>query len=183
MTPSRVQILDACVLINLLASGEAEPVLRAALRESLVCAAVRRESIYLRTDDPHSPLEPADISPLVELGLIKLCDVEGEEEARLYVDYASALDDGEAMSLAIALSRGFDLATDERKARRLFLEAAGAPKRLVSTSQLMRGWAEKDRVTAGRLKAALLRIEERARYQPPSTDVNYKWWNSACRAA
>ena len=129
MTPPRAQILDAYVLINLLASGEIEGVLRAAAEESLICSAVEGESIYLRTEDPKAPLEPIDLRPLIGAGLLTVCHIEGDEEAELHVDYASALDDGEAMSLAIALSRRFVLATDERKARRLFLEATGEPQR------------------------------------------------------
>lgn len=178
---SRPQILDACVLINLLASGEVAPVLVAAGRDSLVCTAVEAESLYLRTDDPKAPLEPVGLRELTESGLLAVCRIEGPAETEPYVDYAAALDDGEAMSLAIALSRGYDLATDERKARRLFLEAIGDPRRLVSTTDLMRAWAEGTSVTAGRLKSALLRIESRARYQPPPSDANQQWWLGASR--
>jgi predicted nucleic acid-binding protein len=181
VTSPRVQILDACVLINLLASGEIEGVLGAAARQSLICSAVERESIYLRTDDPHAPLELIRLDPLVDSGLLKVCRVEGDEEAQLYVDYASKLDDGEAMSVAIALSRGFVLATDERKARRLFLEAAGDQRRLTSTPELVRLWAEAEHIPAPRLKESLLRIEARARYQPPASDANYQWWFKASR--
>lgn len=181
MTTSRVQILDACVIINLLAGGEIEGVLAAAARESVICSAVQKESIYLRTDDPHTPLELIRLDPLIDSGTLTICHIEGDEEARLYVDYASQLDDGEAMSVAIALSRGFVLATDERKARRLFLEAAGDARRLTSTTELVRRWAESERVSAPRLKEALLRIEGRARYQPPASDANYQWWVEASR--
>lgn len=181
MTSPRVQILDACVLINLLASGEIAGILGAAARASLVCSAVERESIYLRTDDPNAPLELIQLAPLLQSGLLTTCHIEGDEEARLYVHYASALDDGEAMSLAIALARGLVLATDERKARRLFLEAAGDPRRLISTSELVRRWANAEGVAAPRLKAALTRIEAHARYQPPAGDPNYEWWIAACR--
>lgn len=181
MSSSQGQILDACVLINLLASGEIEGILRVAARDSLVCSAVERESIYLRTEDPHTPLELIELKPLISSGLLTVCRIEGDREAQLYVDYASALDDGEAMSLSIALSRDLILATDERKARRLFSEAAGDQRRLTSTSALIRHWAETERIPADRVKTALTRIEERARYQPPTTDENYKWWVSASR--
>lgn len=181
MTSPRVQILDACVLINLLAGGEIEGVLGAAARQSLICSAVETESIYLRTDDPHAPLELIHLDPFIKSGLLAVCNVEGDEEAQLYIDYASKLDDGEAMSVAIALSRGYILATDERKARRLFLEAAGDQQRLTSTPELMRRWVEAERIPAPRLKESLLRIEARARYQPPASDANYQWWLKAFR--
>jgi predicted nucleic acid-binding protein len=176
VTSPRPQILDACVLINLLASGEIEGILRAASRDSLITSAVEGESIYLRTDDPKVPTEHIDLRPLLDSGLLTKCHVEGDAEEQMYVDYAASLDDGEAMSLAIALSRGYILATDERKARRLFLEASGDQSRLASTAELVRGWAEKEVVLADRLKAALQNIERRARYRPPVTDGNYGWW-------
>lgn len=176
-----VQIVDACVLINLLASGEIEEILRATECGTLICSVVENESIYLRTEDPKAPIDPINLAPLIGSGLLSVCHVEGDDEAELYVDYASALDDGEAMSLTIALSRGFVLATDERKARRLFLKNVSEPERLTSTSELVRRWAERMAVPIDRVKAALLNIEKRARYHPAKTDVNYKWWMDYCR--
>jgi predicted nucleic acid-binding protein len=176
VTSPHVQILDACVLINLLASDEIEEILHAAARDTLICSAVASESIYLRTEDPNTPREYIDLIPLISSGLITVCYVEGDQEEALYVECARALDDGEAMSLAIALSRGYVLATDERKAKRLFLEAATDPQCLTSTSELLRLWAEAERIQAARINTALLQIERRARYQPPATDVNYRWW-------
>lgn len=174
------QILDACVLINLLASNETEGILRAAARESFICTAVEGESIYLRTDDASAPIERIDIRPLIDAELLTICGVEDDAEVELYVDYASVLSDGEAMSLAIALSRNLVLVTDEKKARRLFLEAAEEPMRLASTSSLMRNWA-KENISATRIKEALSNIERRSRYQPPPTDENYQWWLDASR--
>jgi len=179
LTSSLVQIIDACVLINLLASDHIEAVLRMSASNSLICSAVEAESVYLRSGDPKTKPEKIDLQPLIGSGLLTLCSLEGAVETELYVDYASALDDGEAMSLVIALSRGFVFATDDRKARRLFLEAAGDPKLLKSTSELLRRWAEGQEIERDALKAALLRVEDRARYQPPTSDVNYQWWLDA----
>lgn len=180
MSAGRVQIIDTCVLLNLLASGEIEGVLRAAARVSLVCSAVEAESLYLRSENPKSPLEPVQLAPLIEAGLLSTCQIEGPEEELLYVDYSGLLDDGEAMSLAIAIARGFDLATDERKARRLFLEAVGQSARLISTAEMVRGWAESENIPAARMRAGLLQIQGRARYQPGTTDGNYRWWVDLC---
>jgi predicted nucleic acid-binding protein len=169
------QILDACVLINLLASDEIEAILAVSGRQTFICSVVQRESIYLRTEDPKAPRIQVDLQPLIDSKLLTLCSAETDEEVEIYVDYASLLDDGEALSLAIALSRGYLLATDERKARRLFLEAAGDPMHLTSTSSLVRMWAQ-NQSSPELLKECLLKIERRARYQPPTTDENYQWW-------
>ena len=169
------QILDACILINLLASDEIEAILSASARQTFICSVVQRESIYLRTEDSQVPRIQVDLQPLIASGLLTLCSAQTDKEIELYVDYASLLDDGEAMSLAIALSRSYLLATDERKARRLFLEASGDQTRLTSTSSLLRRWAE-DHCSPASLKECILKIEKRARYQPPSTDENFQWW-------
>lgn len=176
----RTVLLDTCVLINLLASGECEDILRALNHRWMVCTAVEKESIYLRTDNPPNSLELIDFAALISPGLISVCDIETSEEANLFVNYSALLDDGEAMSLALALSRGHTLATDERKARRLFLEVAGDPQMLTGTSEILRGWIEDNSITADRAKIVLLGITRRARYFPSVSDPNYKWWNGLC---
>jgi predicted nucleic acid-binding protein len=177
-----VILLDACALINLLASGEIEPILSAAASEIMICAAVEKESIYLRSDDPSDP-SPALIrlDGFIRAGVFSVCDIEGEAEETLYVDYAGQLDDGEAMSLAIANARGFILATDDRKARRVFLESVRAKKRLLSTSDLIRRWAERKAVSRARIKSVLSSIQQRANFIPARSDANFAWWRDASR--
>lgn len=176
----RTVLLDTCVLINLLASGECEDILRALNHHWMVCSAVEKESIYLRTDNPPNSLELIDFAPLISASLISVCSVESEVEANLYVNYASLLDDGEAMSLVLALARGHGLATDERKARRLFLEATNEPGRLVGTSEIIRGWVESNSITDDKAKGVLLEITRRARFFPSLNDPYYKWWSDIC---
>ena len=176
MDPRIVQIVDTCVLINLLASGRIEEILQATSKAHVICPIVAAELIYLRSDDPRNPRERVDLDPLIASGTLRICDIQGETEELLYVNYASLLDDGEAMSLALAISRGFHLATDERKARRLFLAASNDPKRLVSTSELIRGWAEAEGIERRQVREILDLIYSRARYHPPPADVNYRWW-------
>jgi predicted nucleic acid-binding protein len=174
-------ILDACVLINLLASEEAEDILQATGKECRICVVVEKESLYLRPDDPHEEtFESVKLDVLINSGLLTLCDIEGDYEAALYVDYASRMDDGEAMSTAIAVSRNYILATDDRKARRIFLESITDSKRLTSTSELIRNWADNRLISPVRLKAVLTRIQHKANFCPPRRDPNFTWWNNAC---
>lgn len=180
MAPPRILLIDTCVLINLLASGEIKSILKVAAQQSLICSVVEKESIYLRSDDPQEGLENVNLQPLIEDGGLTVCHIETPEEEQLYVNYASVLDDGEAMSLAIALARGWHLATDERKARRLFLEAANNADLLTTTSTLIKDWSEAKKIAANRLKSILLQIENRARYRPSIWDVNRQWWIDSC---
>ena len=175
------QIIDACVLINLLATGELEAILTAVKKPSLICSIVESESIYLRTSDPRNPKEPIDLKPFIDKGVLSVCQIANEREEALYVDFASALDDGEAMTLAIAIARDLDLATDERKAQRLFLNEIADAKRLVSTSALIRQWAAAENISMLKVKNALEKIQNRASYRPPTDDRHHTWWINTCR--
>lgn len=172
-------ILDACVLINLLASGEAESIIRVAAEECRICEVVEKETIYLSSDDPQEEaVEAVQVDSLIESGLLSVCALENQAEEALYVNYASQLDDGEAMSIAIAEARGYKIATDDRKARRIFLEATGAPDRLIWTSDLIRKWAEQEGISPEKLQSTLQSIRRRATFFPPKRDVNHGWWTS-----
>ena len=178
---SSIVLLDACVLINLLASGEIEAILRVTEQEFKICTAVEKESFYLRADDPQEQsFDSVQLDPLVKSGVLSVCAIESEVEGTLYVDYASQLDDGEAMSIAIAEARGYLLATDDRKARRIFLESTAAPGRLISTSDLVRSWAERQAISLDKLKAILLSIQHRASFIPPRSDAHLQWWRDSC---
>jgi predicted nucleic acid-binding protein len=176
---SPAQIIDACVLINLLATGELKSILDSVGRPSLICSIVQEESVYLKTGDPNNPKELINLAPFLNDGTLSVCEIGDENEELLYVDFASVLDDGEAMTLAIAINRGLYLVTDERKARRLFSEQFANPKRLISTSDLIHHWAQEKKISANKLQKTLQKIESRASYRPPTTDRNQKWWIKA----
>lgn len=180
--PPRAILLDTCVLINLAATGHLEQIVLLRGCRFLICSAVAQESMFLRSPDFEAESERVPLDSLIESGALTVCSVEGEEEEALYVAYAAHLDDGEAMSLALAEARGFILATDDRKARRLFLEAAGDPGRLLSTPAILRQWATRVRLPRHALRDALLAVTNRARYFPPPTDPHFRWWlNSTAR--
>jgi len=177
LTLDRPVILDTCVLINLLASGEAEAILRSLGVNCQVCTAVRRESMYLRSESLPGQREAIDLSPLFISGILHLCDLQGQAEEGLYVGYAADLDDREAMSLAISQSRGYCLATDDRKTRKLARET-GLNIVLLTTTEILRVWAELNAPAPAKLATAIQRISNRARFVPSPEDPNYSWWQA-----
>ena len=170
-------VLDACVLLNLLATRVMHEILPLAARRVLVCDLVRDESFYLQSDDGSDEQVLIDLQPLFDRGTIHLCSLENDLENQAFVDLAAQLDDGEAMSIAIALSRNMLIATDDKKARRIFQENTTNRNALLSTSDLVREWAEANELPIIEVKAVLTRIETIARYFPPNSDQNYVWWN------
>ena len=180
MSVRQTLLIDTCVLINLLASDEISQILQVAARQSFICAIVKSESLYLRSPEPEEGLIAVDLQPFIEGKLLNLCDLETPLEEQLFINYAGVLDDGEAMSLAIAQARNWHLATDERKARRIFLEQVNADETLLlNTAELIKAWAEAQSISAEKLKSVLRAIENRARYRPPAWDKQQSWWLSA----
>ena len=174
-----VAILDACVLINILASGRAQEILTESEYKFGICTVVSKESIYLRAAEPNAPPDAVELDSFVKSKGLTVYALSGAEEQTLYVDYAADLDDGEAMTLALAYSRGFTVATDDRKARRIFLEDTGDITRLLSTPQILKNWTPRAGLTAVELKKLLLEVSRRGRFSPQSGDPDFAWWSKA----
>lgn len=160
-------ILDACVLLNLLATGVLEQILQASVRESSICILVGKEGFFLRNDTDVNEIESVDLKPFIESGIIKSCNLEIDTEWQMFVNLAARLDDGEAMTLAIALSRNWRVATDDKKMRKVFLEYAGGDSEsLVSTSDLIKKWIKKEKIDEKTVESTLTMIEKRAGFRP-----------------
>jgi hypothetical protein len=174
-----VAILDACVLINILASVRAQEILTGSEYKFGICTVVSKESIYLRAADLNAPPDAVELDPFVKSKCLTVYALTGDKEQTLYVDYAADLDDGEAMTLALAFSRGFTVATDDRKARRIFLEDTVDTTRLLSTPQILKRWSSRARLTGEELKKMLLDVSRRGRFSPHSGDPEFIWWSKA----
>jgi hypothetical protein len=143
---------------------------------------VREESIFLRPADPLAGApEPIAVDEIIEENQLGVLVIESQTEEVLFVNYAAQLDDGEAMSLALAESRGFALATDDRKARRLFERSIGTSDRLWSTADLLRDWANLREVSPEKLRSVLHNIMTRANFFPGPNDPNFEWWRDSAR--
>jgi len=179
MANEAVTILDTCVLINLAASGEVADIVATIRGVTFICSAVQKEALFLRDDTEQSVLVPLNMDDLLAIAQIQVCDLGTDDEEEHFVKLAADLDDGEAMSIAIAASRGMDFASDDQKARRIFKELVPAPQRLTCTSSILKQWAAVRSVTPQRLRNALRRIAARSRFTPSRRDPNAAWWQQA----
>jgi hypothetical protein len=171
-------VIDACCLIDLLASGQAEAILSAAGFTWHLPSAVESEVRYLRQHDPEKPREivrvQADLSGLVAAGALARCDAGTEEERERFVHFAAHFrSDGEALCLALAEGRGWTLATDDRKAIRV---AGPAGLVVVSCPQLVKTWAHAAMPSQSTLKEVLQNIQILAQFRPNSSMPAYAWW-------
>jgi hypothetical protein len=174
-------LLDACCLLNLYATRRLDEILVAVQGRFAVAERVAAEALYTRrggAGDDADEKDPVDIGPLVACGLLEVLAVEAPDEAASHVTFAAELDDGEAMTCALALHRGAVVATDDRKALRLL--AAQAPRIGVrSTAQLVKEWADGGGLSAAELRTVLTDIRQRARFAPGRHDPLHSWWEAA----
>jgi predicted nucleic acid-binding protein len=177
--PPRPIILDASCLLNLYASGRLQKIAQTLPQPfAVVDYVIQQEALYIRrrsSDNDQEEREPVKVESLVSAGLIQVMKVNDEAEATTFVDLASEMDDGEALTCTLAMHRQCDVATDDRKAQRIL--SARAPQVLVtSTLALMKQWAELVGITKEELRAVLLNIRSGANYYPGERDPLYAWW-------
>lgn len=166
-------LVDTCTLINLEASGESALLLAALSPSCLLCDAVSRESLFLRADQRDQPPQRIDLTSLFQCGRLNPCQAQSLEEEALYVALAAELDDGEALSLAISSVRGFGLATDDRKARRIATEIGSVP--LFSTAEILYAVSS---LGEARISEMIRLIEFRGRFAPHPSMPLSDWWNA-----
>jgi predicted nucleic acid-binding protein len=177
--PQRPIILDASCLLNLYASRKLREVAEI-LPQPLAVAeyVVQQEALYIRrraSEQEPEEREPVDMRSLVAAGLIQVITLNSEAEAATFVDLASEMDDGEAMTCALAIHRGCDVATDDRKARRV-LSGRASHVAIISTLAIVKQWAELAGIAKAELKATLLNIWSGAHYYPGEREPLYAWW-------
>ena len=171
-------LIDACCLIDLLASGEAEAILRASGFAWHLPAAVQAEVLYRREHDPAQPgqtiMVPVDLSPMIGSGLLVPCMPQTQQELDQFTRYATVFrSDGEAMCLALASERQWVVATDDRRAIR-FAQQAGLT--VVSCPELVKAWADVTRPDQATLIQVLERIHMLAQFKPNQAMPEYQWW-------
>lgn len=169
-------LLDTCCIINLCAIQRSPVRLFAEFPFSWkIAKAVAQEEVSVRphaTAARHERLK-IDLNPCFEAGVFDLCEPKTLQETALYVELAAEIDDAEAMSLAIASSRGWSLATDDMPAR---VAAARLKVKTFCTPQLLRMWADRNKIPHADVIDAIKSIEQLARYVPRYNLPDATWW-------
>ena len=171
-----IVIQDACVLINLLASGRFEDIINGCGLSFAISQAVAREAMVLHYAETNER-EKIDLQPLIGKGLLAVLAAESEAEKLRFIELTMNLDDGEAESVAIAEARHFALATDDRKARNL-IQREGLNIELWSTCALLQHWQGRSSVADNEMIIILTHILQRARYRPKAGHPHFAWWTS-----
>lgn len=179
--PRRRLLLDACVAINLAAAARLDQMADSLQVTFMIVDQAALEAGYLRdTVDGATVLTPINLDQFAPSETLEIRRLAPSELA-LYLELASIVDDGEAATIAVALHQRIDLATDDRRARRLCAERGLAePERTVS---LLHAYAEAAGLEEEELREMLIRVRDRASFLPARSDPHLKWWNDHIRDA
>ena len=174
--PSEEIILDACCIINLFGSGCVCEILRALPARFWIAKFVyEREALYTLVDPASDQRERINLDSLISEQIIRIVDLDSEDEAATLVDLVTTLEDGEAHTCALALHRGFIIATDERKVLNLIRKSMPS-LRTRTTTELIKSWADVADPPEKRLGDVLRRVRSHARFVPSRQDPLWEWW-------
>jgi predicted nucleic acid-binding protein len=156
------QLLDACGLINVCASGRV-----------IEIAAFFRGLFVV--DDVAEEAPGAILVAGVAIQVLSLTDAEAE----MFIALAAidGMDAGEAATFAVAASRELPVATDDRRAIRAAREQV-PDVRINSTPTLIRAFAEGASLDAVSISEIVQTIEADASFVPAGGGADVVWWES-----
>jgi len=170
-------ILDACVALNLAATGRPTDILATLTPRFAMARQAAEETLYIETITAGViTQEVVDPHQWVAEDLLHILELESAETQQ-FVTLAAEIDDGEAATLAIARMRGLQVATDDRKARRV-AQRLDLPEP-VRTSQLLQDYCTAANLPKSEVARVLRATEHRARFRPPANDPLHPWWTKA----
>jgi len=163
-------ILDACCAINLFGSDKAAEILQSIEKPAAIAEYVREKEV-LRFD----------LKPAIDSGLLTVVSP-SERENSLTIDFAVDLDDGEAFTCALAVSRNWAVGIDDRRAISV-LRRAEPWVQIVPSLELIKHWATVTAQTASTIHDVLENVRTKASYEPNRNHVLRGWWICTCQAA
>jgi len=172
-------ILDACCVLNFFASGNFLEILKAIPTSVAVTEVVRKQELktFQRLEDEENE-GAIQLETAIRHGLIEIVDFESEKEEETFVNYAFELgDDGESATGAIAVHRGWAIATDDKKATSFFRQDA-PHLQIISTLDCIKYWSEVTNLDRAKLHIVLKNIRVKGRYMPPRNHLLFTWWES-----
>lgn len=170
-------ILDACCVLNFCASGDFLGILKSIPAEVVVTTVVQEYELRtlqrLKEEDNQGAIQ---LEAAIEQGLLIVVDFESEKEEESYVNYAAILgDDGESATCAIAIHRGWAIATDDKRAIS-FIQREANNIQILSTPEIIKHWSEVASLDDSELRNILNSIRLNGRYLPTKTHPLRSWW-------
>lgn len=172
---ARLLVLDASAIITLAASRHMPDILRAVARPCAIVEPLEREALYVRRGgcgDDARELELIDLAPLLADGVLQIIHPD-EVELSTFIDLTVRLGDGEALSVAVALQRGYTFVTDDRVA----VNAIDGRVPVLSSLEMIKYWLDRERLPGTARATALANVRERGTYLPADDHPLRPWWD------
>jgi hypothetical protein len=175
--PATTLLLDACVALNLAATGRPADILATLAPRFAMARQAAEETLYIETTTAGmATQEVVDPRQWVAEGILQILELESAETLQ-FITLAAEIDDGEAATLVIARVRGLEVATDDRKARRV-AQRLNLPEP-IRTSRLLHDYCSAANLPRSEIAKILQATEQRARFRPPTSDPLHAWWTKA----
>ena len=166
-------LIDTCCIINFCASDELLNILQAIPAQTTITQDVKSE-----LDKEENIEQMKQVENAIKQGLLLVVDFESDVEANDILYYAAQnLGEGEASTGAIAINRNWTMATDDKKAIRVFSEESPSLQ-ILSTPDIIKYWSETANIDPAKLSEVLKNIRVKARYMPPKNHSLKSWWEN-----
>jgi len=176
-TRATTTYLDACAVLSLYATRHMAEILSMVPGQVAISDLVAGEALYVwRIVDGKRERLLIDLASLVADSTLSVLTTDDEGVLQTFVDLTVDLDDGEAMTAALAIHRSGVLVTDDKKAENLL----AARVQIRSTLELIKAWADTASIDGPELRLALSAVYERG-YQPPKGHPLKAWWDLTLR--
>jgi predicted nucleic acid-binding protein len=170
-------VLDACCVLNLCASGHFIAILKSIPAQVVVTEVVREKELItlqrLKNEENEGAIQ---FETAITRSLLLVVDFESELEEETFVNYAFELgDDGESATCAVAIHRGWAIATDDKKAVSFFQKEA-PHLQVLSALEIIKNWSEEANLASTELRTILGAIRTKGRYVPHRSHPLLGWW-------
>lgn len=179
---ARCTLLDACAVMNLYATRHMREIVATIDGPVAVVDVVAREAQFVwrgGTGDDAREREQVDLQPFLDDGLLSVILSDDEDELLTFIDLTTVIDEGEAMTAAVAIHREWVVVTDDRKASR---ELAARGVSLRTTLDLVQAWHEAAGIPDAVLREALADLRQRGNYELAKAHPLREWWDQIMAA-
>ena len=175
-------LLDTCCIINFAASGSLFDILSCIPAQTVITEEVKSELSSLPCFEGGSNGSVIQLKLAIEEQILTITDFDSEGEESLFIDYAFTLgDDGEASTAAIAIHRGWSMATDDKKAISLFQKETPYLE-IISTLEIVKYWSQRVNLDSYELRKVLESIQNDVRYVPHKNHPLLAWWLNSIKS-
>lgn len=171
-------MLDASCAINLYGSGKMGDVLAALPIPASIAEYVYVNEMLKISQGPGKPDVKIDLEQLIESGTLKVVPLSPGDEEMTALNFAAfGLDNGEAITGAIAVHRNWAIALDDRSANSI-LKREASHLQLITTPELIKYWTDSSAPQVELVRKVLQNIEKFGRYRPAHDHPLITWWQS-----